>query len=319
MSGCLPAVMTEPYDLCVVIPVFNGWDKTRICLDALNSSSFTDFSVIVVDHGSTDGTRENLARLYPWVQRISGPPTLWWTGATNLGIRTAIDAGATRLVLLNNDSYVEKDTISTLLRHAAQSPDSVIAPIQKNIEDDSMSVPAATTCFLLGFSTLHLPDFCHRKGVCENTLRARMIMGARGVLVTKTIFDRVGLFDECALPHYGADHDFYLRCKKIGVPLLIATDAAIHIDNSKTTLAKDYANMSVNDFVATLKDRRSHRNIKDLASLFRLHYPVKRLYWIGVGLNLLRHAARFALERSWHCLRTGGTGKGSTQCKRSSN
>lgn len=73
----------------------------------------------------------------------------------------------------------------------------------------------------------------------------------------------------------------------------------IRIDNSRTTLAKDYASMSARDFVATLKDRRSHRNVRDLASLFRLHYPIRRLYWIGVGLNLARHTASFVLAKGW--------------------
>lgn len=39
----------------VVISVFNGWDKTKICLDALEGSSARGLKVIVVDHGSTNG------------------------------------------------------------------------------------------------------------------------------------------------------------------------------------------------------------------------------------------------------------------------
>lgn len=287
----------------IIIPVFNGWEKTKICLDALANSNTDGFNVIIVDHGSTDGTPENLTHLYPKVRRIGGPPTLWWTGAMNLGIKAAINDGATHLVLLNNDSYVEEDTIAVLLRHALRSPDTIVAPVQENVEDGSMFVPAATTCFLLGFSTLLLPAWLQRKSKQEMTLLAPIIMGARGVLVPKTVLERVGLFDEGRLPHYGADHDFYLRCRQKGVPLVIATDATIRIDNSKTTLAKDYANMRFADFVTTLKDRRSHRNVHDLASLFRLHYPIKHLYGIGVGLNLARHAARFLLQRSLRLLR----------------
>ncbi len=286
-----------------VIPVFNGWDKTRICLDALANSSAGGVKVIVVDHGSTDGTRENLAQLYPQVRRVGGPPTLWWAGAINLGIKAAIHDGATQLILLNNDSYVEKETIATLLRHALRSPDSVIAPVQMSIEDEPVFVRSATTCFLFGFPTVLLPKLFYRSGGQENTLRAPLIMGARGVLLPKSVIERVGPFDEDALPHYGADHDFYLRCRKKGVPLLIATDALIHIDNSKTTLARNYGNMSLSDFAATLTERRSHRNIRDLTNLFRLHYPVKRLYWIGVGLNLARHTAKFVIVRLWHLAR----------------
>lgn len=312
--------MDRAWSVHVIIPVFNGWDQTRICLDAVANSSIRGLKVIVADHGSTDETRQMLTQLYPQVRRIGGSPDLWWTGATNLGIKAAIDDGATHLILLNNDSYVEEDTIAILLKHGELSPHSIIAPTQKNMEDGSTFVPAATTCFLLGFSTLLLPAFCHRAGERENTIRARLIMGARGVLLPKTVIERVGLFNEDALPHYGADHDFYLRCRDKGIPLRVATDAVIHIDNSKTTLARDYANMSVRDFVTTLKDRRSHRNVSDLASLFRLHYPIKRLYWIGVWLNLVRHAAAFGVNKLWNFAGTAVVGKKrSAQHKSSSN
>lgn len=300
--------MDRRWSVQIVIPVFNGWDKTRICLDAIRSSGTPDLKTIVVDHGSTDETAEKLAELYPHVRRIAGTSDLWWTGATNLGIRAAMEDGATHVILLNNDSYVGQHTISVLLRQARVSPGAVIAATQRNVEDESSFVPVATTCFLLGFSTLLVPSFFRKRGNQEGIVRAPLIMGARGVLIPRKVIDDVGLLDETRLPHYGADHDFYLRCRSRGVPLLVAMEAIVRIDNSKTTLAKDYGSMSIDDFIATLRHRRSHRNIRDLASLFRLHYPIRRLYWIGVTLNIVRHIAKFALARPRYLIRIAAPG-----------
>ena len=43
----------------VVIPNFNGIAYIRKCLDSLRKQDFSDFSVIVVDNGSSDGSRES--------------------------------------------------------------------------------------------------------------------------------------------------------------------------------------------------------------------------------------------------------------------
>ncbi|WP_431066292.1 hypothetical protein [Methylotuvimicrobium sp.] len=47
------------------------------------------------------------------------------------------------------------------------------------------------------------------------------------------------MLDQESLPHYGTDHDFYLRARQQGVVLFIATHATAAIDNKRTSLAHD--------------------------------------------------------------------------------
>ena len=53
----------------------------------------------------------------------------------------------------------------------------------------------------------------------------------------------------------------------------------------------------------TFRDRRSHRNLRDLSALFRRHYPIRGLYPLGVGLNLLRYSVLYAAGRLSRSLR----------------
>lgn len=283
-------------NLSVVIPVFNGWPQTRHCLQALYDSKDAAFTVIVVDHGSTDDTKTELRRCFPQVIHLVESEALWWAGATNAGIRAALKQGADAVMMLNNDCYVEPDTISRLLKHFEHSENSIIAPIQKGIISGKEMDYRNRTAFLLGFPTLSRPGPQHLPA--RNLVRVQLIMGGRGAIVPLRILQNVGLLDDTLLPHYGADHDFYIRCRNQGVSLWIATDAFVLTDESRTTEAARPGELGIRAFLKTLTERRSHRNLHDLNVLFKKHYPIKGLHGLGVMLNLIRYVLFYAVQRS---------------------
>lgn len=289
----------------IIIPVYNGWEHTRQCLNALRNSSYTNMTIIVVDHGSTDSTKTELPKQYPEVFHVIGPSTIWWAGAVNLGIHAAIDQGASCILLLNNDCYVTSDTVERLINHAKQAPGSIIAPVQKDFETGKIMAVRACTFFLLGFPTLILPWYNKIPESGSKLIPTRLILGGRGVLIPTGVFQKCGLFDEENLPHYGADHDFYLRCRKQGVCLFAALDAEVYVDNRKTTEAAHPENLTSRAFLKTLFSRRSHRNIRDVTSLFAKHYPIQGLYFVGAALNLGRYAGLYLVRRLQKLAKSG--------------
>jgi len=291
------AVTTAPLD--IVIPVFNGWRQTRICLDALRASTYKPARIVVVDHGSTDETAESLSRDYPEVIHLRGDPDLWWAGATNLGIRWALEHGATFVMLLNNDCYFPPEAIGGLMGHAEEAPNAVIAPVQRDYQTREILVSYAGTLFLLGFPTLVPPGSRSIDTTVRRLIPTKLVLGGRGVVIPAAVFRTVGLLNETELPHYGADHDFYMRCREANVPLYIAATCSICVDSERTTLAENAGETGFSGLVRALSDRRSHRNIRDLSALFRLHYPIRPLYFVGVALNI----SRFLLMRLWYWLR----------------
>jgi len=116
-----------------------NWEQTKVCLDALRASEYKNLEIIVVDHGSTDKTKIALPVEYPEVVHVLGDPSLWWTGATNLGIRTAMSRSAERIMLLNNDCYITPKAIGTLIHHSEKTGETIIAPaIQENLSNKTM-------------------------------------------------------------------------------------------------------------------------------------------------------------------------------------
>lgn len=54
--------------LHIIITDFNGYAQTRSCLKALSASRYRDFTITVVDHGSTEATFTGSTKEFPEVK-----------------------------------------------------------------------------------------------------------------------------------------------------------------------------------------------------------------------------------------------------------
>jgi GT2 family glycosyltransferase len=282
--------------LSIIIPAFGGLDQTRHCLQALGESHYRDFEIILVDHGISDAISRLAKDEFPRVTCLRGPADLWWSGASNLGIRHALEAGSQWLMLLNHDCYVQPDTIGTLLNNIENNEKLIIAPVQHTLRK-RRDIIGITSCFLLGFPTIVPPAAWYRFRHPAGLVPTALIGGGRGVIVSATIFQQVGMLDAEHLPHYYADHDFYFRCRKAGVQLFICRDARVDIDDSMTSSADPGSSLTLTGFTDALKNRGSHRNVQDLRVLFSRYYPVPGLSGVGVALNTVRFFFVFLARR----------------------
>lgn len=274
--------------LTIVIPVHSGIKQLGQCLSALHSSQYQNFSVIVVDHGETDDVSRFITKDFPGAVCLRGSPALWWSGATNLGIKHALANDSQLIMLLNHDCFVRPDTINQLLDAPGLSDTAIITPVQNDLQTGKKIV-RAHSCILLGFPTLMLPSFFPGPNKQKRVVETSLIIGGRGAIIPANIFLTNGLFDEERFPHYGADHDFYFRCKKDGIRLYVNQDAIVDIDNTSNSSAAQLGRLTFPQFYQTLLDRKSHRNIYTLNSLYQNHYPIKYLHLIGLALNILRY------------------------------
>lgn len=283
--------------LYVIVPVFDGLEQIRQCLDLLRQCErYAEIAVVVVDHGPTDTVSRALETSHPEVICRRGNPELWWAGATNLGIRWALGRGAELIMLLNHDCRLSADSVVRLLKHTESSELAIYAPVQYNADSGSVYCHTAKACFLLA-----LPTVIGRRRVepkTDNGLHSTpLILGGRGVVIPRAVFDRAGFFDEENLPHYWSDHDFYVRARKSGIALYVAQDAAVWIDHATTTIAKNPGQLSWTQFIETLVSRRSHRNLRDIAALLKKHYPVPGMHYLGVALHLVRYTLVYVCKR----------------------
>jgi glycosyltransferase involved in cell wall biosynthesis len=111
--------MSEVPRVAVVIATYNRANFLPETIDSVLQQNFQDFELIVVDDGSTDGTRTLLksyaSRLSYFYQENRGP-----SAARNLGVR---HARAPWIAFQDSDDLSKPDHLSTLSAYAAEHPE----------------------------------------------------------------------------------------------------------------------------------------------------------------------------------------------------
>ena len=106
----------------IITPLFNRLDLTRVFLASLGQTLRRwQYEVILVDDGSTDGTREFLQTLSgPRYRVVLNAPGSGYAASNNLAARLA---SAPLLCLLNNDTVLLPRWLEPMARLASLLPD----------------------------------------------------------------------------------------------------------------------------------------------------------------------------------------------------
>lgn len=111
---------SPPVPVTIIVLTWNGLAYTRRCLETLRNTDHAAFHVVVVDNGSTDGTREYLDNLES-VRVIRNGSNLGFARANNIGIRS-VPPGHD-IVLLNNDTEIIQSDWLTRMQQTAYERD----------------------------------------------------------------------------------------------------------------------------------------------------------------------------------------------------
>ncbi|WP_372633799.1 glycosyltransferase family 2 protein [Fodinibius sp.] len=99
----------------IILVNWNGWEDTTECLRSLEELDYANYSVIVVDNGSTDRSVEKIERRFPHITLLKNDENRGFAGGNNTGIEYAMDRDAEYVWLLNNDTVVDRQALSHLV------------------------------------------------------------------------------------------------------------------------------------------------------------------------------------------------------------
>lgn len=254
----------------IVIPARNRKSLTLACLHSLTRQTCSDFAVVVVDDGSTDGTSDAIQESFPQVHLIRGSGDLWWTCATNLGVLHALERGATRVLTLNDDLECAPDCIERLVQAASSHPNALLGCAACDIATGKLTHKG--TC--VDWKSARFDGPAQPSG--SDLLEVSHLPG-RGMLVPARVFQQIGLFDARGLPHYGADYDFSLRAKAAGFEVFCATNARLYSHLEESGATKLFAQRSLRNYLRHLFGKKGGGNLAVFTRLAWRHCPRRYL------------------------------------------
>lgn len=243
-----------------ITPVFNRRDLTLACVKSLLEGDLDDIDleIIVVDDGSSDGTAEALAERFPEVEVIRGDGSLWYSEATNVGIRAALPREPDYFLLFNNDSLFPPATLSRLVACAERYPTSVVgAALVK--WDDRLTLFQTGTRWQTsygGWRTIgpQTIDYLPSGPFPVETLAGNCM------LVPAAALRDCGLMNSADMPNFG-DSELVARMRRRGWRVLI--EPAAHVLCEPNQIPRRLSSMSPPELYAALwGTRTSYHNLK---------------------------------------------------------
>lgn len=258
----------------VVMPVHNRLEFTRACLASLRKQSRSDFHVVVVDDGSTDGTHAALAAEHQEVTLLWGDGDLWWTGAMNRGLEWVLPRAAhdDHVLTLNNDTKLPPDYLEVLLALSMRHPNALIGSVavswddHERIVDGGVCIDWRTTRSSSPATGLTWTQALHRLGDAVPV----SVLSGRGTLIPVEAFRRLGLYEQERLPHYGADWEFARRAHRAGFELLMSYRARLFSHERATGVRPSEDVLTLPQFARAHFDMRSPSNLRARWHMARL-------------------------------------------------
>lgn len=100
----------------IIIPNWNGAELLEECFGGIRDQSFQQYSIVVVDNGSTDNSVDLIRHLDSSIELIELPVNQGFAGAVNRGLEASLSQ-ARYLLLLNNDVLLEKNCLEILVQY----------------------------------------------------------------------------------------------------------------------------------------------------------------------------------------------------------
>jgi hypothetical protein len=197
--------------------------------------TYSNFSIIVVDNGSTDQSADAIER---WgkdgcqVEVLRNAHNLGFIRGSNIGMKRAIENEPPYILLLNNDTVVTPTFLEALVTVAERNDDiGIVGPKVYQYDEDRMFDAAGTRAIIwLGQPFLRGRDEIDQ-GQYDQEEDMPYITGC-ALLVKCSVIERIGLMDEDYF-NYFDDMDWGVRARQAGYRLVYVPQAVIRHKGSK--------------------------------------------------------------------------------------
>jgi len=272
----------------IIIPNYNGIEYLEDCLASLQKCEPSDFHIIVVDNGSTDGSVELLKEKFSEVEGIFLAENTGFAPAVNRGLEKTKTPYA---LLLNNDILVEPDFVQKMENAIEEHENcfSVSAKMLQMHEPELLDGAGDLYC-ALGWA------FALGKGKTASdhyTKPAKIFSSCGGAVIYRMdILNEIGYFDENHFA-YLEDVDLGYRARIHGYDNRYEPAAVVYHAGS------GFSGSRYNEFKTKLASRNS------------IYIILKNMPFVQILINLPLLLLGFLTKIAFFGLK----GHGNTYCK----
>jgi len=217
----------------VIVVNWNGKEYLKDCFQSLRAQTFSDFEVILVDNGSSDGSVETIQEDFPgWVRVLCNTQNEGFSGGNNRGIQAA---SGKYIVLLNNDAQADPRWLEELVKVAEENPQAGMLACKIYLQGELKIID--------NVGHLIYRDGLNRgRGRLETDhgqyedLEEILFPSGCAALYRRRMLEEVGLFDEDFFA-YGEDTDLGLKGRLAGWNCLYVPKAIVHHYYSRSSEA----------------------------------------------------------------------------------
>ena len=120
--------------ISVIIPTYNREKFLPATIDSVLRQTYSDYEIIVVDDGSTDGTQEVIEKLYggklKYIYKNNGGPA----SARNVGLK---NASGNYIAFLDSDDLWFPEKLETQIRFMEKNHSQITLVYHKNLKIDN--------------------------------------------------------------------------------------------------------------------------------------------------------------------------------------
>ncbi|MEK7125696.1 MAG: glycosyltransferase family 2 protein [Patescibacteria group bacterium] len=222
----------------IIIIAYNGSQYIKKCLASVFLSKYSgQFNVVAVDNHSLDNTVEIIEKEFPQVELIKLEKNLGFVGGNNIGIKRALVSGAGYVVLLNQDTEVEYDWLTQLVKAAQDDKVGIVQAMLLLANERALTNNVGNAMHYLGFGFVknyreRVDSWYHRPPFAIGYASGAAMLIKKEVLQTLTLpspWKGEGTaYLNPVFFMYHEDLDLCWRARLAGYEIMIAPQATVY-------------------------------------------------------------------------------------------
>lgn len=272
----------------ILLPVHNRSIVTEHFIDCLAAQSYSNYHLILIDDGSTDGTEEMVQAKIKNLTVLKGQGDWWWAGSLQQGISWLIHSEVEDrdiVMFANDDITFEDDFLQKAVGILENLDGALLLP---HLRDEITGLPQESGIEADLHNLTFIPAASPDKINCLST---------RGLFMRISDLQKIGKFHPRLLPHYLSDYEFTIRAQRKGLMLITNAEIAIQLDRKQTS-SRSIGDNNLIYFTKRLFSKKHVSNPIYWSSFILLTVPKSHILglllkvWIGTAKMLLRNRSK---------------------------